>query len=176
MAARSLAVLAGLLLPLIMPGLAVRAAAPKAPAAIDWPAFLARHDLVWKRLPTRWEEGPFLGNGLIGAVMYAPEGALSWQLGRSDLTDHRAEPHPMRARARLPLGRMVLHLGAPATGMDARLDLWNAEVSGTLSAGRTQLPFRSFVHADEPVLVIELAAALDPADHPLLLPAGHPHQ
>jgi alpha-L-fucosidase 2 len=160
--ARSLAVLASLLLALVVPGLPAHAAA-KDRGAIDWPAFLARHDLVWKRLPTRWEEGPFLGNGLIGAVMYAADGTLSWQLGRSDLTDHRAEPHPMRARARLPLGRMVLQLAAPATGMDARLDLWNGEVSGTLAAGRTQLPFRSFVHADEPVLVVELATALDPA-------------
>ena len=113
--ARSLAVLAGLLLALVVPGLPAHAAA-KDRGAIDWPAFLARHDLVWKRLPTRWEEGPFLGNGLIGAVMYAPDGALSWQLGRSDLTDHRAEPHPMRARARLPLGRMVLQLARRPPG------------------------------------------------------------
>ncbi len=94
--ARSLAVLAGLLLALVVPGLPAHAAA-KDRGAIDWPAFLARHDLVWKRLPTRWEEGPFLGNGLIGAVMYAPDGTLSWQLGRSDL--------PITGPSRIPCAR-----------------------------------------------------------------------
>jgi hypothetical protein len=27
----------------------------KADAAIDFAAFLARHDLIWKRLPGKWE-------------------------------------------------------------------------------------------------------------------------
>ena len=32
-------------------------AARAAPVArVDWPVFLARHDLVWDRLPTRWGE------------------------------------------------------------------------------------------------------------------------
>jgi alpha-L-fucosidase 2 len=130
---------------------------PRIPETIKWPAFMARHDLVWKRLPTHWEEGPFLGNGLLGAVMYAEDGAPGWELGRSDLTDHRAtETHPLRAQPRLPLGRMVLETGAPVTGMDARLDLWNAEVAGTLTTAHGPLRFRSYVHAEEPVLVVEL--------------------
>ena len=49
--ARRLAPIAGLLLALLLPGLPAQAAAAKAPSPIDWPAFLARHDLVWKRLP-----------------------------------------------------------------------------------------------------------------------------
>ena len=133
-------------------------AAPAASSKIDWPAFMARHDLVWKRVPAKWEEGAFFGNGLIGAVMYAPEGALSWQLGRSDLTDYRAHPHPMRARARLPLGRMVLETPTAVSGMDARLDLWNAELFGTVATGRGAVRVRSFVHAVEPVLVVELTS------------------
>jgi alpha-L-fucosidase 2 len=170
MTTRALAVSAGVMLGLLVGSLTSRAApkeatnqttktvakeAAKTPK-VDWPGFLARHDLAWKRLPAKWEEGAFLGNGLIGAVMYAPAGALSWQLGRSDHIDYRNEPHPMRARARLPLGRMVLDSGTPVTGMEARLDLWNAEVSGKVITAKGSLPFRSFVHADEPVLVVEL--------------------
>jgi alpha-L-fucosidase 2 len=134
-----------------------RAQATRTQANIDWPVFLGRHDLVWKRVPTKWEEGAFFGNGLIGAVMYAPQGALSWELGRSDLTDHRAEPHPMRARARLPLGRMVLETPGPVTGIDARLDLWNAELGGSVTTASGSIRVRSFVHAVEPVLVVELS-------------------
>ncbi len=160
MTARGLAVTAASTLGLLLsiPGVAAaaRPAAAASPGAIDWPAFLARHDLVWKRVPGRWEEGAFLGNGLIGAMMYAPGGVLSWELGRSDLIDYRNEPHPMRARARLPLGRLVLETAAPVTGMDARLDLWNAEVGGSAVTDKGPIRFRSYVHAEQPVLVIEL--------------------
>jgi alpha-L-fucosidase 2 len=132
-------------------------AAPRAGEGIDWPRFLARHDLVWKRMPLRWEEGPFLGNGLVGAMMFATDGAPSWELGRSDLVDNRQEAHPMRAHPRLPLGRMVLDTASPVTGVEARLDLWNAELTGTLTTREGPLRFRAYVHADEPVLLVELA-------------------
>ena len=62
----------------------------------------------------------------------------------------------MRARARLPLGRMVLDTPDPVSGMEARLDLWNAEVSGRLVTARGPIQFRSYVHAEQPVLVVEL--------------------
>jgi alpha-L-fucosidase 2 len=38
---------------------------------IDWPAFLGRHDLVWESVPNAWHEGAFLGNGLLGAMIYS---------------------------------------------------------------------------------------------------------
>ncbi len=46
---------------------------------IEWPAFLARHDMVWESVPKVWHEGAFLGNGLLGAMIYS-EGpnALQW--------------------------------------------------------------------------------------------------
>ena len=31
---------------------------------IDWPSFLAKQDPVWDRLPTEFDEGAQLGNGL----------------------------------------------------------------------------------------------------------------
>jgi hypothetical protein len=33
---------------------------------IDWPKFMARQDLVWDQLPRQWNEGAFVGNGLLG--------------------------------------------------------------------------------------------------------------
>src|SRR3546814_15185419 len=45
-------------------GVPAMAASPTLGAhAIDWAAFLARHDLPWDRLPRTWGEAPFLGNG-----------------------------------------------------------------------------------------------------------------
>ena len=52
---------------------------------IDWPAFLARHDLLWGRIPKQWHEGAFLGNGLLGTMVWAQDGeALHFDVGRSD--------------------------------------------------------------------------------------------
>jgi hypothetical protein len=75
-------------------------AAPEA-AKTDWPAYMAAHDLVWEKLPAQWHEGAFLGNGLLGAMIYLSEDgkSLRWDLGRSDVTDRSA---------RIPLGTLTL--------------------------------------------------------------------
>lgn len=38
---------------------------------VDWKTFLARHDLVWKAAPTDYSDAPFVGNGLLSAMLYA---------------------------------------------------------------------------------------------------------
>lgn len=37
---------------------------------VQWEAFLANHDMVWDTMPRAWYEGPFLGNGMLGAMLY----------------------------------------------------------------------------------------------------------
>jgi alpha-L-fucosidase 2 len=149
------------LLPLVLTAVATTAPAP----AIDWPAFLARHDLIWKRLPTKWEEGAFLGNGLIGAMVFATEDegrqALAFQLGRTDVTDHRTGVEPMLAAPRLPIGRLMLYLdGKPVAvgGHEGRLSLRDAEWTGRLRTDAGTIELRSYVHAEQPVVVVELDA------------------
>jgi alpha-L-fucosidase 2 len=142
--------------------LGVPAAASPREAFVDWPAFLSRHDLVWKRVPARWEEGAWLGNGLLGVMVYSDaKNGLSWQLGRTDVTEHGKRADPLLARARLPIGRLVLETAGEIRGMEARLDLWNAELLGTLQTDRGSLRFRSFIHAEEPLLLIDLEATGD---------------
>src|SRR3954464_6915130 len=106
---------------LIVGGAASAAPKPEA-GGIDWPGCLARHDLVWARLPERWEEGAFLGNGLMGAMAYGTgPSTLAWELGRSDVTERRPAGHPMRARGRLPIGRLQLETAGAITAHEARL-------------------------------------------------------
>src|SRR5262249_12871876 len=71
-------------------------AGPPIPSAIsdriDWPAFFARHDLVWTALPTGWSDGAFIGNGLVGAMVSrdgATANAIRWRIGRTDIYDAR---------------------------------------------------------------------------------------
>lgn len=144
--------LAGIVLVFSSP---IRAVTAQEESAVDWSQFLARHDLVWNQLPTNWESGAFIGNGLLGAMIYSSgTNALQWDVGRSDVTDKGD---------RVAIGRFVLTLPKPemAARRTMRLDLWNAEASGQMlqrSAqpdGNVALEWRSFTHAIKPITVIE---------------------
>jgi len=126
---------------------------PRVEARIDWPAFLARHDLVWEVLPAKFDHGAFLGNGLLGATVYTdgPD-RLRFELGRSDVTDHR------RDNARLPIGGMVLKTAGAIRSGTLRTVLWDAETRGEVVTDKGRLRFRAIVHADEMALRVELEA------------------
>jgi alpha-L-fucosidase 2 len=115
---------------------------------IDWPAFLARHDMVWESVPKVWHEGAFLGNGLLGAMIYSEgENSLQWDVGRSDVTDRGN---------RLAIGRFALVPEGPVSGGDLRLDLWNAEARGKLQTTAGAVEWRSLTHSERMATLIEL--------------------
>ena len=119
-----------------------------APAAgVDWPRFLARQDLVWDRLPTGWGESAFIGNGRLGATIDVRDSALGWTINRTDV---------VHDQSRYPIGRVVLKTaGAPRSGT-ARLTLWDAEASGTVTTDSGEVRWRSFSSARPSVIVIVL--------------------
>jgi hypothetical protein len=94
---------------------------------VDWPAFLSRHDMVWERLPDRFENAAFTGNGQLGAMFFTTDAgrALKWQIGRSDVAFNRS---------RIPIGDLVLTPQGKILGGEMRLDLWNAEVPPAMVA------------------------------------------
>lgn len=114
----------------------------------DWKSFLARHDMVWKRLPERFENAAYTGNGQLGAMVFtADKGqSLRWQMGRSDVAF---------MTARIPIGDFILKPQGAITGGEMRLDLWNAEVRGTLKTDKGEIEFRTYTHTDEMVNVFE---------------------
>jgi hypothetical protein len=139
---------------------------------IDWPAFMARHDLVWDTLPSNWREGAFLGNGLLGLMIYQPSkpfpgrmfgwayrpdeaNSLRLDLGRSDVIDHRRGKNTLVDRARLPIGHFLLTPVGTISGGVMRLDLLAAEARGTLTTDRGTIQWRAFVPAEEDVMVFE---------------------
>jgi len=135
-------------------GLAHADPAPESPVKIeiDWPAFMERHDLVWDALPTKFDYGAFLGNGMLGSIIHqdGPQ-RLRWEMGRSDVTEHR------RDNARLPIGGLVLTTVGEIKSGTMRMDLWNAEVRGTVTTDKGTITFRSFIHTHEMALVTDLA-------------------
>ena len=121
--------------------------------AVDWAAFLQKHDMVWSAVPMRWEDGAFIGDGQQGAMAWADTlGAeyLRFEINRSDVTDRKK---------RLPLGHLRLPFPIPQTAADPfvmRVDLCNAAISGKA--------WQAYAHATRRVLVWEYLVSQYPGE------------
>lgn len=135
------------------------------PARDPWRTVLDDADLVWQRMPTAWYEGPFLGNGFLGSGIYAEPGASStavrFNIQHSEVQDHRPEFGSLFGLARLPIGWFTLEPVGAITGLDWRLSLRHAELTGTLTTDRGTLELRALVHNDRSVLAVEVTASED---------------
>lgn len=128
---------------------------------IDWPAFLARHDMLWKRLPRNWREAPWTGNGMLGSMIWSEKDALRLQVFRGDVQAHRPMTQGFSGftRARLQIGSYYLAPSAKPTGCDLRLSYYDAEVAGTITTTNGALKIRHFTHAEDMAIVTELESA-----------------
>ncbi|MDX8149406.1 Tat pathway signal sequence domain protein [Lentzea sp. BCCO 10_0061] len=125
---------------------------------IDWERFLGEQDLVWQRIPRAWYEGPFLGNGFLATAVYREPGAnaVRFTVDHAKVQDHRPQFGNEWGVARLPVGRLLLTPVGQITGVDLRLDLWNAELRGKIVTDRGELAIRLFVHAEKSLLHLEV--------------------
>ncbi|MGW0945695.1 glycosyl hydrolase family 95 catalytic domain-containing protein [Streptomyces sp. NPDC002623] len=129
-----------------------------------WRVVLDDADLVWQRMPTTWYEGPFLGNGLLGSGIYAEPSAepgaastaVRFNVQHSEVQDHRPEFGSLFGLARLPIGYFTLEPVGAITGLDWRLSLHEAELTGTLTTDKGTLSLRALVHNDRSVLAVEV--------------------
>lgn len=125
-----------------------------------WRTVLDDADLVWQRMPTTWYEGPFLGNGFLGSGIYAEPGAESravrFDVQHSEVQDHRPEFGSLFGLARLPIGHFTLEPVGTITGLDWRLGLRDAELTGTLRTDKGTLALRALVHNDRSRLAVEV--------------------
>ena len=144
--------------------------------AIDWRAFLARHDPVWTRLPMRWENGLFLGNGLLGALLHVdrPANRLRVCLGRSDvgrMDDLLPDNHHRKPIGSLDLVPVATFM---EDGISARLGLWDAEATGRFPTRCGSVGFTCFVPREPEVVAIDLAleGCENELRHELLSPSG----
>jgi alpha-L-fucosidase 2 len=147
----------------------------RSPAA--WRAFLGEQDMLWSRLPANFFEAPFLGNGGLGAAVYQDPGGkrVQFTLGDSRVHDHQDVAGSVNnngqtaemstavwGKARLRIGYLTLTTVGDVTGVDARLSLWDAELTGTITTTAGKVAIRAFVHATEDLLVV--AATPDPGE------------
>lgn len=124
-----------------------------------WSTFLRGQDLLWTKLPTRWYEGPFLGDGLLGSMVYQEPGAnrIRFTVQHGRVQDHRPEFGSGWGTCRLPVGHLTLDPVGTITAVDWRLSLWNAELTGTVTTTAGTLTLAALIH-DE---VLALRATAD---------------
>ncbi|WP_328493159.1 hypothetical protein [Streptomyces sp. NBC_00414] len=133
---------------------------PTSAISDPWRTVLDDADLVWQRMPKTWYEGPFLGNGFLGSGIYAEPGreteAVRFNVQHSEVQDHRPRFGSLFGLARLPIGHFTLEPVGAITGLDLRLGLRDAELTGTLTTDRGTLAIRALVHTTRSVLAVEV--------------------
>lgn len=121
---------------------------------IDWKNYLSKQDLVFDSLSAKWEEGAFLGNGLLGVMVYREDtNAIRFDLGRTDVVGHREGINPSIGRSRMPIGRFVLRTAGTIKNVQLRLDLWNAELHGTIYTDKGDIQLQTLVAATKDVII-----------------------
>lgn len=130
---------------------------------VEWPNFLAKHDLYLKELPTGWKDAPHFGNAMLGSMLYVKDGKFVLEVFRADVCDHRDETYGWTAYSRphLCIGYFSLETAGAPTACELRQDLWNAELTGKLTTDKGTLSIRHFVHAEDMAIVTELTASDD---------------
>ncbi|MER8000007.1 hypothetical protein [Streptomyces sp. NPDC095613] len=107
-------------------------------------------------MPGDWKDGPFLGNGLLGVQVYrgATANSLKVMVGHSQVQDQRPQWRAPYGFSRLPIGHFDLTLAGEVTGVDWTLDLWDAELRGTVTTTRGGVRFSMLVHNTRTALLI----------------------
>lgn len=126
---------------------------------IDWLNYLAQHDLAWNKLPKDYFEGAFAGNGLLGTILFKDDllpNTLRFEIGRTDVYDHRTPEPSAYETSRLPIGQLLLTPVGEIIKANLRTDLWNAEIRGELVTTTGTISFRCFVPSDEELIVVNI--------------------
>lgn len=128
---------------------------------------ISKHNPQWQYLPTEWGEGAFLGNGYMGAMIYSggqdqhrlKPNAVRWELGRVGIT--AKEDHSGYLVPRVLIGDFFLEPKGMIFGeaVSMELDLEKAECSGHIPTAKGHIRFSSFIHATQPLLIVELTGA-----------------
>ena len=137
------------------------AAADLAEEQPDWPSFIRGHDMTFDTLPGDWTQAPHFGNAMLGSMLYQRGNTVELQVFRADVHDHRDDTHGWTAysRPRFMIGYFSLHPAGKLTGCRWRKDLWNAELTGTITTDQGEIGIHHFTHAVDMAIVTELTSS-----------------
>ena len=126
---------------------------------VNWQKYLSQHDLFWNTIPKDYFEGAFAGNGLLGTIIFKDDqlsNTLCFEIGRTDVFDHRTPEPSAYETSRLPIGQLLLTPVGNIIKTNIRTDLWNAEIRGELVTTAGTIFFRCFVPSAEELIVVNM--------------------
>jgi hypothetical protein len=102
--------------------------------------------LVWQRLPTSWQDAALLGNGSLTAQVHftGQANAICFAIGTAG--------KPIES----PTTRLNLVLTGAPTSAHWQLDLWNAELTGSVTTTQGAITFSAFVPHDHDVVLVSI--------------------
>ena len=127
---------------------------------INWKNFLSQHDMVWDTMPGDYFEAPFVGNGLLGTIVFKDNlqpNTMRFEIGRTDVYDHRSKDLPIaHYGGRIPIGQLLLSTAGEIKDVNLRTDLWDAEIRGIITTTLGKISFRCFVPTGENIIVLNV--------------------
>lgn len=123
--------------------------------------FMSRHDLVFTEIPHIWYEAPFLGNGFMGATLCFSEDnkEMYINLGHTCVYDNRKiekmEDEQLYLTPRLPIGKIAVGFKGEVTGVNLRLDIYNARLSGSIETTEGSVGIDCLIFNDSDCLLFE---------------------
>ena len=102
--------------------------------------------MTFNKLPHGWNEAPHFGNAMVGSMLYQADDTLRLQVFRADVHDHRDDTWGWTAYSGRACrsAHFALHPVGKLTGCQWRKDLWNAELTGTITTDRGRNPHPPF--------------------------------
>lgn len=135
--------------------------------------FAEPQSLTWEQLPYQWNEGAFLGNGIVGLVAYvdSTDNSLTLHLCRPDVTDHRKAPNKKTSMGvkgadvmfdfcRLDIGKFKLYPQSPIIGGKFKQNIYRGVVTGTLQTKKGNIDFTIFTPYQQEVNVLRYTTSL----------------
>ena len=126
---------------------------------VDWALFASRHNMKWSKKASGWDNGAFLGNGLLGTMIYSAEdkvmrNALRCVTGRTDVEVET--PGKPGVYTRVPIGEIDVEMdGWLFDGTRQELDIYQAEFRTNLVTVKGTAKVRSLIHSLDEVILIE---------------------
>lgn len=132
-------------------------------------SYMKSQALVWEQLPYQWNEGAFVGNGIVGMMIYVDslDNSLTFWLGRGDVTDHRLAPDNktsmgkmgasvMTDYCRMDIGKLKILPHSKILSGTMVLDIFNGEIHGNIITLADTLRFAAFTPRGSDINVMEL--------------------
>lgn len=123
---------------------------------IDWHAFMQKQDLIWETLPEYWYESAYMGNGMLGLMIYKEpkQNYIRFETGNCSVHDHRPGAD-LYAIPRLLTGHFALRPEGEITGGTMHLDIWNAETNAEITTTKGTIRLHAYVHANDMVMLVQ---------------------